>query len=157
MFNKYIGCDIWFQPKNYYLLAFHKLISCEIDVFIWMEALLPVPLLFQVSPSDSHAMIINNQRNHMPVGKYISVNYCKWNMEAVMFQNVYGYHDVYIIRVHFVYAHSQWEATLQCNVASHWLGTYIHKMIPVHHVLVYLGLTRNIWWLMRFILCYTRE
>ena len=52
-------------------------------------------------------------------------------MEAVMFQNVYGYHGVYIIRDHLVYAHSQWEVTLQCNVASHWLGTCIHKMIPV--------------------------
>ena len=25
---------------------------------------------------------------------------------------------------HFVYAPSQWETTLQCNVASHWLGAY---------------------------------
>ena len=28
------------------------------------------------------------------------------------------------IRDHFVNAPSQWETTLQCNVASHWLGTY---------------------------------
>ena len=27
-------------------------------------------------------------------------------------------------RDHFVYVPSQWEATLQCNVVSHWLGTY---------------------------------
>ena len=25
---------------------------------------------------------------------------------------------------HFVYAPSQWESTLHCNVASHWLGAY---------------------------------
>ena len=30
----------------------------------------------------------------------------------------------YIFRDHFVYAPSQWETTLQCNVASHWLGAY---------------------------------
>ena len=29
-----------------------------------------------------------------------------------------------IYRDHFVYALSQWEATLHCNVASHWLGAY---------------------------------
>ena len=28
------------------------------------------------------------------------------------------------IRHHFVYAPSQWETTWQCNVVSHWLGTY---------------------------------
>ena len=28
------------------------------------------------------------------------------------------------LRDHFVYAPSQWEATLHCNVVSHWLGTY---------------------------------
>ena len=27
-------------------------------------------------------------------------------------------------RDHFVYAPSQWETTLQCNVVSHWLGAY---------------------------------
>ena len=27
-------------------------------------------------------------------------------------------------RDHFVYAPSQWETTLQCNVVSHWMGTY---------------------------------
>ena len=29
-----------------------------------------------------------------------------------------------VIRNHFVYAPSQWETTLQCNVISHWLGAY---------------------------------
>ena len=29
------------------------------------------------------------------------------------------------IRDHFVYVPSQWEMTLQCNVISHWLVTYI--------------------------------
>ena len=28
-------------------------------------------------------------------------------------------------RYHFVYAPSQWETTLHCNVVSHWLGTYV--------------------------------
>ena len=32
---------------------------------------------------------------------------------------------------HLVYAPSQWEMTLQCNVISHWLGAYI-KIIPVY-------------------------
>ena len=27
-------------------------------------------------------------------------------------------------KVHFVYALSQWETTLRCNVVSHWLGAY---------------------------------
>ena len=30
----------------------------------------------------------------------------------------------YIFRDHIVYAPSQWETTLQCNVVSHWLGAY---------------------------------
>ena len=29
-----------------------------------------------------------------------------------------------IHRDHFVYAFSQWETTLQCNIVSHWLGPY---------------------------------
>ena len=29
-----------------------------------------------------------------------------------------------IIRVHFVNVPSQWEATLHCNVVSHWLGAF---------------------------------
>ena len=29
-----------------------------------------------------------------------------------------------LFRDHFVYAPSQWEATLQCNVVSYWLGAY---------------------------------
>ena len=29
-----------------------------------------------------------------------------------------------IYRNHFVYAPSQWETTLQCNVVSHWLGAF---------------------------------
>ena len=33
-------------------------------------------------------------------------------------------------RDHFVYAPSQWETTLQCNVVPHWLDT--HKMIPAN-------------------------
>ena len=44
----------------------------------------------------------------------------------------------------FVYAASQWETTLQCNVVSHWLGTYctsvwnsVKKFIGPHHGLEY--------------------
>ena len=33
--------------------------------------------------------------------------------------------QVPIIRDHFVYAPSQWETTLQCNVVSHWLEAFI--------------------------------
>ena len=37
-------------------------------------------------------------------------------------------------KVNFVYVPSQWEPTLQCNVASHWLGAYtkwsLHPMSP---------------------------
>ena len=32
-------------------------------------------------------------------------------------------------RIHFVYAPSQWEATLQCNVISHWLGAYTDQSL----------------------------
>ena len=31
---------------------------------------------------------------------------------------------MHILRERFVYAPSQWETTLQCNVVSHWLGAY---------------------------------
>ena len=31
---------------------------------------------------------------------------------------------LHLDRDHFVYAPSQWETTLQCNVVSHWLGAF---------------------------------
>ena len=31
---------------------------------------------------------------------------------------------LHLSRDHFVYAPSQWETTLQCNVVSHWLGAF---------------------------------
>ena len=37
-------------------------------------------------------------------------------------------------RDHFVYAPSQWETTLQCNVVSHWLGTYTKLSLDRHSV-----------------------
>ena len=47
---------------------------------------------------------------------------------------------------HFVYASSQWETTLQCNVVSHWLGAYtkwslscaMRWMDPPHNVISWL-------------------
>ena len=32
--------------------------------------------------------------------------------------------STHILKDHFVYVPNQWEATLQCNVVSHWLATY---------------------------------
>ena len=34
---------------------------------------------------------------------------------------------------HFVYAPSQWETTLHCNVASHWLGTYAKWFLETYY------------------------
>ena len=39
----------------------------------------------------------------------------------------------YVYREHFVYVPSQWEATLQCNVVSHWLGTCTKWSLCVEH------------------------
>ena len=39
------------------------------------------------------------------------------------------------IRDHFVYAANQWEATLQCNVVSHWLGTYTKWSLSIPFVI----------------------
>ena len=39
-----------------------------------------------------------------------------------------------LIRGHFVYAPSQWETTLQCNVATHWLGTYTNYSVLISKV-----------------------
>ena len=33
-------------------------------------------------------------------------------------------HNLSMCRDHFVYAPRQWETKLQCNIISHWLGTY---------------------------------
>ena len=33
-------------------------------------------------------------------------------------------HFLWFLRDHFVYALSQWEAMLQCNIVTHWLGAY---------------------------------
>ena len=43
-----------------------------------------------------------------------------WSMTALIFINCYN--DTYID--HFVYAPSQWEMPLQCNVIYHWLDAY---------------------------------
>ena len=40
-----------------------------------------------------------------------------WNLFLV----IWWYH---FNRGHFVYAPTQWEVTLQCNIVSHWLGAY---------------------------------
>ena len=37
-------------------------------------------------------------------------------------------------RDHFVYASSQWETTLQCNVVSHWLGAFTKWSLNSHHI-----------------------
>ena len=37
-------------------------------------------------------------------------------------------------RVHFVYAPSQWETTLHCNVVSHWLGAYTKWSLRYHQI-----------------------
>ena len=41
----------------------------------------------------------------------------------------------YVIRDNFVYAPSQWETTLQCNVVSHWLGAYTKWSLPYDTVM----------------------
>ena len=37
---------------------------------------------------------------------------------------------------HFLYAHSQWEMTLQCNIVSHWLGAHtkwsLYEIVELH-------------------------
>ena len=50
-------------------------------------------------------------------------------------------------RNHFVYALSQWETTLHCNVASHWLGTYTKWSLKLHLLLVSMPkFCRNMEW-----------
>ena len=48
--------------------------------------------------------------------------------QSLQLNCISGKHLNYVLlfrcRDHFVYAPSQWQTTLQCNVASHWLGTY---------------------------------
>ena len=48
------------------------------------------------------------------------------------------------IRDHFVYASSQWETTLQCNVVSHWLDAYtkwsLHNECWVAKITIHFGL-----------------
>ena len=39
-------------------------------------------------------------------------------------------------RDHFVYAPSQWETTLQCNVVSHWMGPYTKLSLLVLVIMV---------------------
>ena len=38
----------------------------------------------------------------------------------------------YISRDRFVHAPSQWEATLQCNIISHWLGAFTKLSLYIH-------------------------
>ena len=51
----------------------------------------------------------------------------------------YASWSIYVIdpteyRDHFVYAPSQWETTLHCNVASHWLGAYTKWSPGIQHL-----------------------
>ena len=50
--------------------------------------------------------------------------------------SLYGVTRPQWVMDHFVYAPSQWEMTLHCNVASHWLGTYTKWSLWV-----------KVWWL----------
>ena len=48
---------------------------------------------------------------------------------------------IWSCRDHFVYAPSQWEMTLQCNVVSQWLGAYIKWSLKVGVLYcIYLGI-----------------
>ena len=52
-----------------------------------------------------------------------------WNWWPVIYRNTCTgiskcTDKLWTSRDHFVYAPSQWETTLQCNVVSHWLGAY---------------------------------
>ena len=49
-----------------------------------------------------------------------------WQAPVWSIWSMTKFSDAYMhqCRDHFVYAPSQWEATLPCNVVSHWLGAY---------------------------------
>ena len=51
--------------------------------------------------------------------------YHVWRL--IMHIKMFDYSDSY--RNHFMYAPSQWETMLQCNVISHWLGTYTKRSL----------------------------
>ena len=45
---------------------------------------------------------------------------------------IFNHGIVQIYKGHFVYAPSQWETTLYCNVVSHWLGAYTKLFLDVY-------------------------
>ena len=52
-----------------------------------------------------------------------------------------------ILWYHFVFAPSQWETTLQCNVVSHWLGAYTEwSLDPVDELRLMSWKTHLYWW-----------
>ena len=58
-----------------------------------------------------------------------------------------------------VYAPSQWETTLHCNVASHWLGTYIKDSLHMneqtcimHWSYILFAATHHVWFMMKIFL-----
>ena len=57
------------------------------------------------------------------------VQVCSWNPSLVEVKDAFILHNQF--KDHFVYAPSQWETMLQCNVASHWLGAYTKWSLPI--------------------------
>ena len=79
--------------------------------------------------SMSPNVVIRSQR--VKAGTTLMINYIKLYADLV---------SSMVIRDHFVYALSQWEWTLHCNVASHWLGTYTKWSMSISFdVLLHLG------------------
>ena len=50
-----------------------------------------------------------------------------------------------LCRDHLVYGPGQWEATLQCNVVSNWLGTYTKWSLACTQILKCISLKRKCW------------
>ena len=57
------------------------------------------------------------------------VQVCSWNPSLVEVKDAFILHNQF--KDHFEYAPSQWETTLQCNVASHWLAAYTKWSLPI--------------------------
>ena len=80
--------------------------------------------------ADNHWILQALQKN-----LYVLTRYNTNHKDVLVNQHQISF--MYILRESFVYAPSQWEMTLQCNVVSHWLGAYTEWSLIIIIIIVY--------------------
>ena len=94
-------------------------------------------LILQCFLGHESAVAMDHQESRIIIGMASTLSGPK---EMSLGENILKYRDHYPRPVLafgycFVYAPSQWETTLKCNIVSHWLGTFTKSSLDAFSVL----------------------